>query len=135
MATATAAKGDSAKAGTNKAKGATGTVGDPSLKRKRGIFVKELRQMMYGFGDDEDPLAETVELMEDIVIEYITDMVHKAQEVASQRGKVGVEDILFLIRKDPRKFARVKELLAMDKMLKEARKVFDDNVDASAPAE
>lgn len=31
--------------------------------------------MMYGFGDDQNPYTESVELLEDLVIEFITDMV------------------------------------------------------------
>ena len=34
--------------------------------------------------------------------------------------------IVFLIRKDPRKFARVKDLLTMNEELKRARKAFDE---------
>lgn len=94
-------------------------------KRKRGLFSKELRAMMYGYGDDSDPLQETMHLVEDVLVDYITDMMHKAQDVASRRGKLTTEDIMFLVRKDPRKFARVKELLAMNEELKRARKAFE----------
>lgn len=72
------------------------------------------------------PLPESVALMEDIVVEYITDMVRisstsyyiwcqvkwvlyshncnmpqvlKAQDIGSTRGKLSVEDFLYLIRK------------------------------------
>lgn len=31
--------------------------------------------MMYGFGDDQNPYTESVDLLEDLVIEYITEMV------------------------------------------------------------
>ena len=31
--------------------------------------------MMYGFGDDQNPYTESVELLEDLVIEFITNMV------------------------------------------------------------
>jgi hypothetical protein len=31
--------------------------------------------MMYGFGDDENPYAESIELLEDLVIQYIQNMV------------------------------------------------------------
>lgn len=31
--------------------------------------------MMYGFGDDPQPYAESVDLIEDLVVQYITDMV------------------------------------------------------------
>ncbi|XP_023577465.1 transcription initiation factor TFIID subunit 13 [Octodon degus] len=71
-------------------------------KRKR-LFSKELRCMMYGFGDDQNPYTESVDILEDLVIEFITEMTHKAMSIGRQ-GRVQVEDIVFLIRKDPRKF-------------------------------
>ena len=33
--------------------------------------------MMYGFGDDQNPYTESVDLLEDIVVEFITQMVSK----------------------------------------------------------
>jgi len=30
---------------------------------------------MYGFGDDQNPYSESVDLLEDLVIEYISEMV------------------------------------------------------------
>ncbi|KAM7429515.1 Transcription initiation factorTFIID subunit 13 [Porites harrisoni] len=92
-------------------------------KRKR-LFHKELRCMMYGFGDEQVPFTESVDLLEDLVVEYITEMTLKAMEVG-KKGKVHVEDIVFLIRKDPKKYARVKDLLTMNEELKKARKAFD----------
>lgn len=80
--------------------------------------------MMFGFGDDQVPFTESVDLLEDLVVEYITEMTLKAMEVG-KRGKVHVEDIVFLIRKDPKKYARVKDLLTMNEELKKARKAFD----------
>ncbi|KAK2098138.1 Transcription initiation factor TFIID subunit 13 [Saguinus oedipus] len=93
-------------------------------KRKR-LFSKELRCMMYGFGDDQNPSTESVDILEDLVIEFITEMTHKAMSVGRQ-SRVQDEDIVFLIRKDPRKFARVKDLLIMNEELKRARKTFDE---------
>ena len=65
--------------------------------------------MMYGFGDDAEPLPETVDLVEDIVVEYASALMHKAMDSASERGKlkggpqrgaaVGPEEIMFLVRK------------------------------------
>ncbi|KAM7260529.1 hypothetical protein ACFE04_011202 [Oxalis oulophora] len=43
-----------------------------SFKRKRGMFQKDLQHMMYGFGDDPNPLPKTVTLVEEIVVEYVT---------------------------------------------------------------
>lgn len=39
------------------------------------MFSKELRCMMYGFGDDQNPYTESVDFLEDLVIEFVTDMV------------------------------------------------------------
>jgi transcription initiation factor TFIID subunit 13 len=39
---------------------------------------------------------------------------------------VKVEDIIFLVRKHPRMYARVRELLTMNEELKKARKAFDE---------
>ncbi|KAF0929110.1 hypothetical protein E2562_015217 [Oryza meyeriana var. granulata] len=103
-----------------------------TLKRKRGVFQKDLQHMMYGFGDDPNPLPETVALVEDIVVEYVTDLVHKAQNVASKRGKLLTEDFLYLIRKDARKLHRATELLSMNEELKQARKAFDVNEETLA---
>ncbi|KFM82054.1 Transcription initiation factor TFIID subunit 13, partial [Stegodyphus mimosarum] len=93
-------------------------------KRKR-LFSKELRCMMYGFGDDQNPYTESVDLLEDLVIEFITEITHKAMEIG-RTGRVQVEDIVFLVRKDPRRYARVKDLLTMNEELKKARKAFDE---------
>ncbi|GMQ00295.1 hypothetical protein CsSME_00047440 [Camellia sinensis var. sinensis] len=98
---------------------------EATFKRKRGVFQKDLHHMMYGFGDDINPLPETVVLVEDIVVEYVTDMVHKAEDVASKRGKLLTEDFLFLIRKDLPKLNRCTELLSMNEELKQARKAFE----------
>ncbi|WOK93160.1 transcription initiation factor TFIID subunit 13 [Canna indica] len=108
---------------------------EASLKRKRGVFQKDLQHMMYGFGDDTNPLPETVSLVEDIVVEYITDMVHKAQNIASKRGRLLTEDFLYLIRKDPPKLHRCTELLSMHEELKLARKAFDVNEENLATAD
>ncbi|EYU46794.1 hypothetical protein ABFS82_04G009000 [Erythranthe guttata] len=110
---------------SSKVKTGSSQSSESSLKRKRGMFQKDLHHMMYGFGDDPNPIPETVALIEDIVVEYVTDMVHKAQETASKRGKLLTEDFLFLIRKDLPKLNRCTELLSMNEELKQARKAFD----------
>ena len=97
---------------------------DLTQGRKR-LFSKELRCMMYGFGDDQNPFTESVDLLEDLVIEFITEITHKASEIG-RTGRVQVEDIIFLVRKDQRKYARVRDLLTMNEELKKARKAFDE---------
>lgn len=99
----------------------------PVAKKKR-MFSRELRYMMHGFGDDSNPYTETVDLMEDLVVDFITEMTQKAMDVGKS-GKVHVNDIIFVIRKDQKKYARVKELLTMNEELKKARKFFENDAE------
>ncbi|PSN29271.1 Transcription initiation factor TFIID subunit 13 [Blattella germanica] len=103
-----------------------------TLSGRKRLFSKELRCMMFGFGDDQNPYTESVDLLEDLVIEFITEMTHKAMEIG-RTGRVQVEDIVFLVRKDARKYARVKDLLTMNEELKKARKAFDEVKYAGMP--
>lgn len=98
---------------------------DAPLEKRKKMFTKELRCMMYGFGDDQNPYSESVDLLEDVVIEYISEMSRMAMDVG-RPGRISVEDIIFLIRKDPKKYSRVKELLLMNEELRKARKAFDE---------
>lgn len=81
--------------------------------------------MMYGFGDDRVPYTETVELLEALVVKFIIEVTQKAMDVGKP-GKVTLEDLYYLIRRDAKKFGRVKDLLAMSEELKRARKAFDE---------
>ncbi|KAJ9147110.1 hypothetical protein P3X46_029310 [Hevea brasiliensis] len=88
---------------------------ETSFKRKRGVFQKDLQHMMYGFGDDPNA--------------------HKAQDIGSNRGKLAVDDFLYLIRKDLPKLNRCTELLSMQEELKQARKAFEVDEDKLASIE
>ena len=81
--------------------------------------------MLYGFGDVPCPASDTVEVMEDMVLEFITETALRAERVASKRGKIKTEDFLFVVRKDPKKYARVEQLLLMNDELKRARRAFE----------
>ena len=39
-------------------------------------------------------------------------------------GRINVEDMIFLIRKDPKKYSRVKELLTMNEELRNDKKSY-----------
>jgi transcription initiation factor TFIID subunit 13 len=49
----------------------------------------------------------------------------KAMDIG-RPGKITVEDLIYLIRKDTKKYSRVKELLLMSEELRKARKAFDE---------
>ncbi|CAG2104129.1 unnamed protein product [Medioppia subpectinata] len=82
--------------------------GERDGKRRR-LFGKELRCMMYGFGDDHNPFTEAVDMLEDLVIQFIQDISLKAQDVG-KNGKISVEDVLHCVKRDERKYCRVRDL-------------------------
>lgn len=98
---------------------------DEAFTRKRGAFAKDLAYMMYGFGDAKEPDPDSIELMEDMLVDYLTNVAHRAMEVAERRGRMQTEDLLYVIRNDRKKFARVDELLEMNAKLKDARRNFE----------
>jgi transcription initiation factor TFIID subunit 13 len=84
--------------------------------------------MLFGFGDDKNPLKESVELLENIAFDYIKEMTKKLVELTDQKYKkinkekeFLLKDFVFLIKKDKKKYAKIKYLLIMRKKLKEAR--------------
>lgn len=103
-------------------------------KTHSGVFSKDLPWLMYGFGDADKPLKETVDLVEDIAVQFITDTVHAAMQSAAARNpgssssaakkdEIRLEDLLFAVRRDPRKVARIQELIRRQQEIKDARKV------------
>ena len=62
-------------------------------------------------------------MLEDLLIEFITETTHKSMDIG-RTGRIQVEDIIFLVRKDPKKYSRVKELLTMNEELKKGFRNF-----------
>lgn len=67
----------------------------------------------------------TLETLEKIIMDYIQSLCQKAL-ACGKPNRLGLEDIYYLIRRDQKKFARVKELLSMSEELKKARRAFED---------
>lgn len=98
----------------------------PPPPKRRQLFHRELKYMMHGFGDDPNPYSETVELVEELVIQFVTEMTLKAMEVGKS-GRVHVNDIIFIIRKDKKKYSRTKDLLMMKEQIDKAKKAFSED--------
>ena len=90
-------------------------------------MTNTVRAFLYAFGDDKEPLDETVRILDEITTDYILETCHTAAKSAevSGRQKIKVDDFKFAIRKDEVATGRVKELFQMEKHLKESRKQFD----------
>jgi len=105
--------------------GATGR-GSRKQSSVRGLFTKELKNLMYGFGDDRNPANDTVNVMEEILIEYITDVCQTAG-AQTKRVRLSIDDLRRALSRPPdaKKLARMEELLFMQEDIKRARAQFD----------
>lgn len=81
--------------------------------------------MMYGAGD-ECPFSESVNFLNDLAIDYITEITSKAVNIGKS-GQIDVDDVLYLTRKDIKKYSRIKSLIEVNEDLKSARRAFDVN--------
>ncbi|KAF7338266.1 Transcription initiation factor TFIID subunit 13 [Mycena venus] len=108
--------------------GATGR-GSRKQSTVKGLFTKELKNLMYGFGDDRNPATDTVNVMEEILIEYITDVCQTAG-AQTKRVRLSIEDLRRALSRPPdaKKLARMEELLFMQEDIKRARKQFDEEI-------
>lgn len=136
--------------------GPTGGRGAAGAGRGRGVskkakaggghkFQRELRAMMFGFGDDANPLPQSVALVEDLVVDYLQRVLHSAADACEERSRytrrggeaprVKERDLLFVLRKDKRRLQRAQELLEVYEEQKEARKDYAKDHDEYAREE
>ena len=105
-----------------------------------------VRNLMFGFGDDRNPSNDTVNVMEEILVEYIADVVgfigtlfhFKAITLSAQcqtalaptkKSRLSIEDFRRALSRpaDAKKLARMEELLFMQEDIKRARAQFNDS--------
>ena len=107
---------------------------DEIYKRKREKkppkppdLSKDLQQMMYGFGDAQEVDAESVEMVERLVRQYIDELLGEASAIASiRRCPLDSGCLLYAVRHDRLKFERARRLLEMKEVMRDARKKADE---------
>ena len=107
---------------------------DEIYKRKREKkppkppdLSKDLQQMMYGFGDAQEVDAESVEMVERLVRQYIDELLGEASAIASiRRCPLDSGCLLYAVRHDRLKFERARRLLEMKEVIRDARKKADE---------
>ncbi|KAF2728877.1 TFIID-18kDa-domain-containing protein [Polyplosphaeria fusca] len=98
------------------------------LRQKGQQFPQnELAGFLLAFGDEADPLPETIRCLDEIVTDYIIESCHAAAATAhhARRAKIKLDDFKFMLRRDNSKLGRVSEMLETDKELKRKRRAFD----------
>ncbi|KAG6820680.1 hypothetical protein H0H93_013198 [Arthromyces matolae] len=86
-------------------------------------YTQEISQMMFVFGEVQDPNPETVNLVEDIVRGQIIELILQARALATRRGAryLSAEDLIFLIRHDRGKVNRLRTYLSWKDVRKHAK--------------
>ncbi|KAG6861966.1 hypothetical protein C0995_009150 [Termitomyces sp. Mi166 len=86
-------------------------------------YTQEISQMMFVFGEVQDPNLETVNLVEDIVRSQIIELIVQARALATRRGAryLSAEDLIFLIRHDRGKVNRLRTYLSWKDVRKHAK--------------
>ena len=92
-------------------------------KPKPPDLSKDLQQMMYGFGDSQEVDAESVDMVEKLVRQYIDELLQEASAIASiRRCPLDSGCLLYAVRHDRLKFERARRLLEMKEVIRDARK-------------
>ncbi|KAI0806880.1 TFIID-domain-containing protein [Fomes fomentarius] len=86
-------------------------------------YSQEISQMMFVFGEVQDPNPETVNLVEDIVRSQVIELILQARALANRRGArhLSAEDLIFLIRHDRAKVNRLRTYLSWKDVRKHAK--------------
>ncbi|KAJ2934519.1 hypothetical protein H1R20_g2564, partial [Candolleomyces eurysporus] len=86
-------------------------------------YSQEISQMMFVFGEVQEPNPETVNLVEDIVRSQLIELIVQARGLANRRGSrfLTMEDLIFLIRHDRGKVNRLRTYLSWKDVRKHAK--------------
>lgn len=97
----------------------------PMKENKKLVFLKEVRLLMFGFGDVSAPRLDSAETLHHYLTEYLSILLANVHGMAKIKGKTKTEDLLYFLKRDRKKYTRVKSLLIMNEEVKQARKVFE----------
>ncbi|VDI57308.1 transcription initiation protein SPT3 [Mytilus galloprovincialis] len=100
-------------------------------------FTTEIQQMMYGFGDCRKPLYDTAVLVEEIVKQQMISLLYQAMDVAIMRNArfIGLEEFLFLLRKDKIKLKRFLQYMGLKDLKAIALKGGEEEESPETPGE
>ncbi|KAI1076567.1 TFIID-18kDa-domain-containing protein [Whalleya microplaca] len=99
---------------------------------KETFNPKEVSQLLYAYGDVENPLPETVRVLDEIVTEFLEGVCFEASRHAQVAGrqKLKFDDFEFALRRNPQYLGRVKSMIEKRQKIKEMRRTFDQDDDA-----
>ncbi|KAM0547211.1 hypothetical protein ACHAPJ_010471 [Fusarium lateritium] len=92
-------------------------------------YNAEIQQMMYVAGETGDVATETLTLVEEIIRDQLVLMLTTANDLAARRGQrvFGINDIIFQVRHDPARLARLQTLLRWKAIRRKAKANNENN--------
>lgn len=95
-------------------------------------FDDELKGLVFGFAGDERPQRDTVDLLNDMTVDFISRVTAQAANYSRARGTgLTVESVMYPIRGDARRLKRINELVEAHDKIKRLRGVFREVTVAS----
>ncbi|KAJ3034441.1 hypothetical protein HDV00_005020 [Rhizophlyctis rosea] len=88
-------------------------------------IAQQVAKIMFGAGDVQNPSADTVHLMEDMLLDYWAHLATKVNKI-STGARITTNHFLQALQDDPKKLARAQELLHMSQELVQARSLASD---------
>jgi transcription initiation factor TFIID subunit 13 len=84
-------------------------------------------ELLYAFGDSANPLPKTVDVLDEILTDFIIETCHAAALCASysRRQKIKIDDFRWVLRKNAALLGRVNEQLFREKYIKNQRRIVD----------
>jgi transcription initiation factor TFIID subunit 13 len=88
-------------------------------------------QLLYAHGDVQNPLPETVRVLDEILTDFMQSIAFEATRAANYSGrqKIKYEDFEFAFRKNPVFLGKVQEVFEKQKEIKKAREILRDGED------
>ena len=82
---------------------------------------------MFGFGDKENPDTESIELLQEYIIEYIQTISLAAYRRSRRKGinELALKDILQVIKKYKKRYYRVPDLIRFYEVMNKTNKKMD----------
>ncbi|QWW23456.1 hypothetical protein CA7LBN_002257 [Candidozyma auris] len=92
-----------------------------------------IETLLYALGDGPVSLDSTVNCLEDCLVEYLTDMLHEAQQFARSQGRSRIkqDDLPFALRNDPMKLGRLHDIKELINKIQRARNMLEDSAMAT----
>ena len=87
--------------------------------------------MLYAHGDVQNPLPDTVRVLDEILTDFMQSIAFEATRAANYSGrqKIKYEDFEFAFRKNPVFLGKVQEVFEKQKEIKKAREILRDGED------